>query len=55
MCDIFAYRVTRDTIERVEGEDMKKDYFGLYDPTSAGHMAYNWRQRVGSFRYAQAT
>ncbi len=23
---------------------MKKDYFGLYDPTSAGHMAYNWRQ-----------
>jgi hypothetical protein len=25
---------------------MKKDYFGLYDPTSAGHMAYNWRQVV---------
>ena len=25
---------------------MKKDYFGLYDPTSAGHMGYNWRQTV---------
>lgn len=25
---------------------MKKDYFGLYDPTFSGHMAYNWRQVV---------
>jgi hypothetical protein len=25
---------------------MKKDYFGLYDPASAGHMAYNWRQAI---------
>ncbi len=25
---------------------MKKDYFGLYDPTDSGHMAYNWRQIV---------
>src|SRR5689334_1025052 len=25
---------------------MKKDYFGLDDPTSPGHMAYNWRQVV---------
>ena len=23
-----------------------KDYFGIYDPTSAGHMGYNWRQTV---------
>jgi hypothetical protein len=23
---------------------MRKDYSGLYDPTSPGHMAYNWRQ-----------
>ena len=23
---------------------MKKDYFGLYDPTNPGHMGYNWRQ-----------
>jgi hypothetical protein len=25
---------------------MRKDYFGLYDPTSPGHMGYNWRQVV---------
>jgi hypothetical protein len=25
---------------------MKKDYFGQYDPTSPGHMGYNWRQTV---------
>jgi len=28
----------------VEGDDLRKDYFGLYDPSSAGHMGYNWRQ-----------
>ena len=33
-------------METVAGEDMKKDYFGLYDPTSPGHMGYNWRQTV---------
>jgi hypothetical protein len=42
--EIFRYRYDRQAIEVVTGEDMKKDYFGLYDPTSAGHMAYNWRQ-----------
>ena len=42
--EIFAYRYQREVIEKVSGEDMKKDYFGLYDPTSAGHMGYNWRQ-----------
>jgi hypothetical protein len=41
---IFRYRPESDALERVEGEDMKKDYFGLYDPTSPGHMGYNWRQ-----------
>jgi hypothetical protein len=44
--DILRYRYDRDSIEVVEGEDMKKDYFGLYDPTSPGHMGYNWRQTV---------
>lgn len=44
--DIFRYRYDRDAIEMVAGDDMRKDYFGLYDPTSAGHMAYNWRQTV---------
>jgi hypothetical protein len=42
--DILRYRCDRETIEKVQGEDMKKDYFGLYDPTSPGHMGYNWRQ-----------
>lgn len=40
------YRYDTDTVEKVAGDDLKKDYFGLYDPTSAGHMAYNWRQVV---------
>jgi hypothetical protein len=42
--DILRYRYDTDAIEVVQDEDMKKDYFGLYDPTSPGHMAYNWRQ-----------
>jgi len=42
--DIFRYVHARDAIEKVEGDDMRKDYFGLYAPTSPGHMAYNWRQ-----------
>ena len=41
---ILRYDPTRDAVGPVEGEDMKKDYFGLYDPTSPGHMGYNWRQ-----------
>jgi hypothetical protein len=44
--EIFRYRYDRDAIEVVTGEDMRKDYFGLYDPTSPGHMAYNWRQTI---------
>ena len=43
---IVRYRADRDALETVAGEDMKKDYFGLYDPTSPGHMGYNWRQVV---------
>ena len=35
-----------DAVEVVTGDDLKKDYFGLYDPTSPGHMGYNWRQVV---------
>jgi len=43
---IFRYRYDQDAIEKVEGEDLKKDYFGCYDPTSPGSMGYNWRQTV---------
>lgn len=42
--DIFRYHADSDTIEKVKGDNMKKDYFGIYDPTSPGHMGYNWRQ-----------
>jgi hypothetical protein len=42
--EIFRYRYDRDRVERVEGEDLRKDYFGLYDPASPGNMGYNWRQ-----------
>jgi len=43
---IFAYDPATDSISMIQGEDMKKDYFGLYDPASAGHMGYNWRQTI---------
>ena len=41
---IYRYRADSDAVELVKGEDLKKDYFGLYDPTNPGHMGYNWRQ-----------
>ncbi len=43
---ILVYDPAKDAVSVVQGEDLKKDYFGLYDPTSAGHMGYNWRQTV---------
>ena len=43
---ILSYSAATDSVALVEGEDMKKDYFGLYDPISPGHMGYNWRQTV---------
>jgi hypothetical protein len=41
---VHRYRYGKDAVEPVRGDDLKKDYFGSYDPASAGHMAYNWRQ-----------
>ncbi len=41
---ILRYAAATDTVAPVAGEDMRKDYFGLYDPASPGHMGYNWRQ-----------
>ncbi len=43
---ILQYRYDWDSIQPVEGEDLRKDYFGLYDPSSPGHMGYNWRQVI---------
>jgi len=44
--DILRYRYDRDAIETVQGENLRKDYFGRYDPSTPGHMGYNWRQTV---------
>ena len=43
---ILRYRYDQDALETVQGEDLKKDYFGVYDPASPGTMGYNWRQTV---------
>jgi hypothetical protein len=43
---IMRYRYDTDAVETIQGEDLKKDYFGLYDPTSPGHMGYNWRMTL---------
>ena len=41
---IFRYDPARDAVDVFKGESLKRDYFGLYDFTSSGHMAYNWRK-----------
>jgi hypothetical protein len=41
---ILRYRADQDAVQAVPRENMVKDYFGQYDPTSPGHMGYNWRQ-----------
>lgn len=41
---IYRYDYEKDAVAKVSEDELKKDYFGLYDITSAGHMAYNWRQ-----------
>jgi hypothetical protein len=48
---ILRYMYDRDALEIIQGEDMKKDYFGSFDPSKPGHMGYNWRQ---AFWYAPA-
>lgn len=40
---ILQYRADTDSVVKIEDEDLKKDYFGLYEPTNPGHMGYNWR------------
>jgi hypothetical protein len=42
--DIFFYNPQSAKPEKVEGIDLKLDYFGCYDYTGAGSMAYNWRK-----------
>lgn len=42
--DIKRLKSGHNQVETVEGEDMRKDYFGTYDIFTSGSMAYNWRQ-----------
>ncbi len=44
--DIRRYNFGKESLEDVTGDDMRKDYFGSYDPHSPGHMGYNWRQTI---------
>lgn len=44
--DILRYRYEPDRLETIAEENLRKDYFGVYDPTKPGHMGYNWRQAV---------
>jgi hypothetical protein len=41
--DIFAYDPRSQSINKMEGVDLRLDYFGEYDPTGPGSMGYNWR------------
>jgi hypothetical protein len=43
---IFRHRYDQDAVEKLQDENLRKDYFSVYDPTSSGTMAYNWRQLV---------
>jgi hypothetical protein len=42
--EIKCLRLGSDAVETIQGEDMRKDYFGTYDIFTSGSMAYNWRQ-----------
>ncbi len=44
--DIFSYDPDKLAIKKVEGVDLRLDYFGKYDYTGPGSMAYNWRAIV---------
>jgi len=44
--DILRYRSDTDRLETLAGENLRKDYFGVYDATKPGHMGYNWRQAI---------
>ena len=41
---IHRYQPDRDAVETIAGDNLRKDYFGRYDPSSSGNMGYNWRQ-----------
>jgi len=44
--DILRYRYDRDAIEIVQGDNVRKDYFGTWNPLDGPSMGYGWRQAV---------
>ncbi len=42
--DIWNYNPAWEEPKKVEGVDLRLDYFGNYDPADAGSMGYNWRK-----------
>ena len=44
--NIMRYDPTTDSVTCLREPHLRLDYFGTYDPSSAGSMGYNWRQLV---------
>jgi hypothetical protein len=44
--DIFTYGSEATKLKKVEGADLRLDYFGKYDTKRPGNMGYNWRSIV---------
>lgn len=44
--DILRYRYESNSLAPVADVDLRKDYFGAFDPGAPGHMGYHWRQTV---------
>lgn len=42
--DIYSYHPSMSAPEKLDGVDLRLDYFGKYDPKDAGSMGYNWRK-----------
>lgn len=43
---IYGYDPQVGELELLEGVDLRRDYFGQYDPLRPGSMAYHWRKIV---------
>lgn len=42
--DIYNYLPDNLQVKRLESVNLRRDYFGRYDPTRPGSMGYNWRK-----------
>jgi len=41
---LHRYRPDAEKLEVIGGDNLRKDYFGVYEVSTSGSMAYNWRQ-----------